>query len=933
MGSVKIINQDNATTPRAESFRRLKGSLGGVWTLRGLVVLGLLAMGYFFSWWFIDLQFKTIWLWLWFLLAIAYAGIQILGNWILYLNARHPVPNPPPPDLKVDVYVTAYREPYAMIERALEAACRLKGAHKTWLLDDGNDPALAALTERLGVGYLTREDHRDAKAGNLNAALPRTTGEVIAIFDVDHVPQPEFLEKSLGHFSDPQIGFVQVMLTFGNGKESWVARAAMETSLEFYNPTYLGSNAIGGATMMGSNALIRRAALESIGGYQPGLAEDLATSLKLHAAGWKSAYVAEPLAPGEAPPSFVAWFIQQLKWARGVFELLLTDYPRFFFRLTWGQRLSYAVRMTKYWVGPAVGFHLFATIVVLIFAEAQFRDAFHNYLIHLTPLVVCDALIRYTALKIYQHPATPKTALTRAITLIYASWPIYLIAWLMAVMRIRLPFRSTPKSSGRLNPLWLLPQAGALILLTGGMFYTIYIEGHRPSVLLVFAILQAALQLSLLTQWLYSEVRMSPNLPKYLGLLKRQVENAEISRREIDGRVRSYLTNLPFTIDPLPMETFERGINLLLHVLQGENQVFIVADENNSALAGVIIGDLASSELMKPWKVLKVSVGIPSGGSLTHLSGLNEVKSIRKEDLSQTIGSGDVLICITTKGDDSQLIELLRQVKKAGARIMAFTGIDRGTVGSLADVNLHLAAESHGPAEDGLLIMGHLFTRTLRVITNSEGIKAPMKEENRFDKAVESGAGSLGGSSALVVRGVNVSERASNFFMNLIAVHREVEKAELHENLIRKVLAHALELFGATSGSLVLLGEGGEASHAAISYEGQVNLLPADHLLDTLQRGLAGWVFKNRQPALVTDTSQDFRWLRRGWEYQNHSRSAISVPLSVDGEIAGILTLVHRKAGWFRESDLMLLVAIAANLSAWTARERPRSLPTKEMVA
>lgn len=906
--------------PRAIPVRREKGGQRGVWTIRALVGLGILAVGYFFSWWFIDFRSNSLLVWLWFLLAVAYTGVQILGNWILYLAARQPVKAPPSPQLTVDVFVTAYREPYAMIERILAAACEMHGDHRTWLLDDGNDPALAALAERLGAGYLTRDDHRDAKAGNLNAALPRTDGDVIVIFDVDHVPKPEFLEASLGYFSDPGIGFVQVMLTFGNGKESWVARAAMETSLEFYNPTYLGSDAVGGATMMGSNALIRRAALESIGGYQPGLAEDLATSLRLHASGWKSAYVAEPLAPGQAPPSFVAWFIQQLKWARGVFELLITSYPRLFHHLTWGQRLSYAVRMTKYWVGPAVGLHLFATIAVLIFASAGFRDAFHVYLIHLTPLVVCDALIRYTALRLHQHPDTPKASLSRAVTLIYASWPIYMVAWLMAVVRIRLPFRSTPKSRGRLNPLWLLPQFGALVLLIVGMVYSVFIEGHRPSLLLGFAILQAAMQLTLLAQWLNSEVRLSPSLPKYLSLIRRHFGNAAIARREIDGRVRSYLTNLPFSLDPLPLEAFERAINLLLRARQDAKQVFIISDEHNRMLSGVIAGDLTQGDLSPGWIVFRVNPASSVNQPFTRTEDLDRIISIQSKDLPGKLRAGDVLISITTGAEEPWLLEACQMGRENGAHVIAFTGIKRGAVGSLADVNIHLVAESLGPAEDGMLIITHLFGRALRAVSNTEEYKISAEYQFRGDKPIEDRAQPFEGMEAPSFGEVAVSERASQFFEKLTALRREVMNAELDENLIRKVLTHTLEMFGACSGSLVMLGREGGASLAAIAYEGQVNLLPADHLLDTLQKGLAGWVTENRQPALVTDTQRDNRWLRRGWEYQNHSRSAISVPLGAGGEIIGVLTLVHRRAGWFRESDLMLLVAIVANLADWTTR-------------
>ena len=473
-----------------------------------LATIAVMALAYYYSWWFEDGRLTSPWLLLILFCAVLYSSIQLLGNWLLYLRARRPAPAPLNTDLAVDVFITACHEPRTLVEQSLAAACAMRGRHRTWLLDDGSDPELAALARRLGAGYLTRFDRTNAKAGNVNAALARTDGDIIVIFDIDHVPTPDFLEQTIGYFNDPKTGFVQVMLTFDNRNESWVAQAAIETSLEFYNPTALGTDGIGGATLMGSNALIRRQALESIGGYQPGLAEDLATSIALHAAGWRSAYVAEPLAPGLAPPSFAAWFVQQLKWARGVFELLLTTYPRLFSKLTRGQRLSYAVRMTKYWIGPVVGVHLFATIVILMFGDAYTRAVFHDYLMHITPLALSDVLIRFAALRRWRHHSIPRTSLTRAVVLVYATWPIYMMAWLMALLRLPLAFRPTPKSdSGGLNPVWLLPQISVLLLLSTGILYTVVIGNHRPSLLLLFAILQSALQLILLSQWLYSEVR------------------------------------------------------------------------------------------------------------------------------------------------------------------------------------------------------------------------------------------------------------------------------------------------------------------------------------------------------------------------------------------------------------------------------------------
>jgi cellulose synthase (UDP-forming) len=252
---------------------------------------------------------------------------------------------------------------------------------------------------------------------------------------------------------------------------------------------------------MGSNALIRRQALLSIGGYQPGLAEDLATSIALHAAGWHSAYVAEPLAPGLSPSSLAAWSIQQLKWARGVFELLLTSLPSKFGRLTWGQRISYCVRMTKYWIGPAVFLHLAATILVLLFGDVATRAAFHNYLWHLMPLVALDVVIRGYALERHRHEDLPESTLLGAVVLVYASWPVYLVAWTFALLRLPVRFRPTPKDRlQRLSVVWLLPQIITVVLLMAGLYQTV-MGRHRISLVLAAAIAQGMLQLLLLLRW------------------------------------------------------------------------------------------------------------------------------------------------------------------------------------------------------------------------------------------------------------------------------------------------------------------------------------------------------------------------------------------------------------------------------------------------
>jgi cellulose synthase (UDP-forming) len=391
-----------------------------------------------------------------------------------------------------------------MIEQAVQAALSMEGEHRTYLLDDAHDLACAQLCERLGAQYLTRGERAGAKAGNINAALRRTGGDIIVIYDIDHVPQSDFLTHTVHHFADPRVGFVQVMLTFSNANESWMARAAAETSLDYYNPTSLGMDVLHSVTLMGSNALIRRTALEGIGGYQPGLAEDLATSLALHAAGWRSVYVAEPLAPGLAPATLLAWYAQQLKWARGVFEVLLTALPRAFAQLDWGQRLAYIVRTTKYWIGPAVLIHLVISGGAVLFAAAPTQALVQDYLLHLAPLVIIDLWIRREALRLWRHPSVPAIVPLRALALVYFSWPIYSLAWTMALLRLPLRFWPTPKTgSGRLHPLFLLPQAVTSLALFLGLILALVVQGGLSARLLLGVVAgQMGLQVWLIASWI-----------------------------------------------------------------------------------------------------------------------------------------------------------------------------------------------------------------------------------------------------------------------------------------------------------------------------------------------------------------------------------------------------------------------------------------------
>jgi cellulose synthase (UDP-forming) len=490
----------------------------------GLVIIAVITLVYYYSWWF-NAEHISTWSALAFSLALTYGLVQLVGNWLLYLATHYRSSSCPPltsQKFSVDIFITAYHEDHDLVERALLAACNLPEEKQIWLLDDGHDPALAQMAARLGVGYLTRPIRRHAKAGNINAALPRTTGDIIVIFDIDHAPHPDFLTKTLGCFADPEVGFVQVMLTFANREDGWIPKATADTSLDFYNPVSIGADGLGSATLIGSNALIRRKALDSIQGYQPGLAEDLATSIALHAAGWRSVYVPEPLAPGIAPPDLTSWFKQQLKWSRGVFELLLTDLPHRFSKLHLGHRVMYGVRTTYYWIGLFTAFHILVTIGVLWRGSVSALSSYQDYLLHLAPLVGMTLIVRQLALRRWLHPSLEKTGLQwKPITLVFATWPIYTLSWFMALLRVPLRFQPTPKTaSGSLHPAWLLPQIVSILLLITGLIFTIMTTKMFYFMVFGFATALIAAQIFLVTDLLRPLVEPSPPGPNSTLLQK-----------------------------------------------------------------------------------------------------------------------------------------------------------------------------------------------------------------------------------------------------------------------------------------------------------------------------------------------------------------------------------------------------------------------------
>jgi len=271
------------------------------------------------------------------------AALFLFGAWTI--PKREVIPAPP--GKTVDVFITAFDEPLEVLRRTAIGARAIRYPHRTYFLDDGKRDELKKIAQELGIGYIRRAGNANAKAGNLNYAIRVTDAEFILQLDADHVPMPNIVDQILGYFNDPKVAFVQTPQDFYN-TDSFThvinddAREMWEENRIFYSLLQPGKDSHNASFFCGCGGMLRRSALEEIGGFQSKtIIEDMETSLTLHSHGWKSVYHPGALAFGLSPGSAAAFHVQRQRWAQGSMQMLRKMNPATLPGLTWQQRVHY----------------------------------------------------------------------------------------------------------------------------------------------------------------------------------------------------------------------------------------------------------------------------------------------------------------------------------------------------------------------------------------------------------------------------------------------------------------------------------------------------------------------------------------------------------------------------------------------------------------
>jgi cellulose synthase (UDP-forming) len=358
------------------------------------------------------------------ILTLALAYFQTLR-----LTERQPVnlANIPEQEwFNVDIYIPTFNEDVEIVRKTALAAmaCDYAPGKKTvYVLDDGrperykeNDPRrekfrerreqIRQMCEEIGCLLMTRDNNNHAKAGNINNAFHNTEGDLVLILDCDHIPSRQFLVDTVGFFYDPKVSFVQTPHWFYNPdpfERNLLTSGRIPAGNElFYKVLQKGNDFWNAAFFCGSAAIIRKShALEVEGVAVETVTEDCHTALRLHSRGYKSVYYDKIMVAGLAPDTFSSYVGQQVRWARGMAQILRLENPLFNpgLKLTIPQRICYFSATSHFLYGYPRLIYAIVPTLFLLFGINPIRGLGLETLAYAVPHILLALFTNYVIYK------------------------------------------------------------------------------------------------------------------------------------------------------------------------------------------------------------------------------------------------------------------------------------------------------------------------------------------------------------------------------------------------------------------------------------------------------------------------------------------------------------------------------------------------------
>lgn len=428
-----------------------------------LSLLWLAVVVRFWAWWLEPSHRGALGLFLAASIPLAYLT-TILPSfyWFFVGRMRRPVHMDPAPGRRVALITLCVpsHETLDVIADQLRAMTEVRYPHDSWVLDEGGDPDVERIALELGVRYFTRKGmplwnqpgppfQAKTKAGNVNAWLDFVEMEgidyeVFVQLDIDHRPAPEYLDRTLGYFDDPEVAWVQAPSVCAN-LDRWTARGLAEQDLALQGPLQMGFYGHSQTPfIIGSHTTYRTAAVRAIGGYQPTRAEDHLDTVVLAAHGYRGVYVPEIIAEGDGPDDFGTYLGQQFAWAYSMVQIFLQHTPRLVRRYTAGQAFQFLMAQSWYTLWSlSVAVLWMLPVVALLTGRPIAHVDLSEYLVYNLAVVLTSTLMWRWSRRWFQPKGIGLT--WRGVVLEIARWPIVLWAVINVLLRIKRPYMITPK--------------------------------------------------------------------------------------------------------------------------------------------------------------------------------------------------------------------------------------------------------------------------------------------------------------------------------------------------------------------------------------------------------------------------------------------------------------------------------------------------------
>jgi cellulose synthase (UDP-forming) len=345
-----------------------------------------------------------------------YAFVILLLGYIQTIRPLRRPPYPMPKDVEewphVDVLIPTYNEPLSVVRSTAFAAMNIdypQDKLHVYVLDDGRREEFRRFCEEADIGYITRTDNKHAKAGNINHALTVLGSPYVSIFDCDHVPTRSFLQVTLGWFlKDARLGMLQTPHYFYSPdpfERNLHQFMVIPNEGELFYGVLQDGNDLWNATFFcGSCAVLRRTALDEIGGIATEtVTEDAHTSLRMQIRGWNTAYINIPQAAGLATESLSSHVGQRIRWARGMIQVMRTDNPLFAPGLKWPQRLCYFNAMIHFMYAVPRLVFLTAPLVYMLFGRINIPGYWAAILAYAMPHLFLSNLTNFRVQGKYRH--------------------------------------------------------------------------------------------------------------------------------------------------------------------------------------------------------------------------------------------------------------------------------------------------------------------------------------------------------------------------------------------------------------------------------------------------------------------------------------------------------------------------------------------------